>query len=225
MSDVKRVGVYVDGNNLFYGALKSPERKKYRWLNLELLIKEVCDNYFLENASVIKCINFYTARVSNRSGNADAPKNQQIYFNALKSIKNLKIILGSFQLHAKLLPSFPLKYKANGKPHLENVLNTEEKGSDVNLASHLIFDSCRNKIDVAIVISNDTDLYEPIRIVAQELSKTVINVSPGRGIAYSLKNIKDVRHYVVGTTHLANSQFPDIINYNNKKIKKPDTWI
>ena len=54
------------------------------------------------------------------------------------------------------------------------VHNTEEKGSDVNLASHLLRDGFRGQYDAAIVISSDGDLIEPLRIVKEELRKPVI---------------------------------------------------
>ena len=43
---------------------------------------------------------------------------------------------------------------------------TEEKGSDVNLASHLLRDAFSKKFEVAVLITNDSDLAEPVRIVA-----------------------------------------------------------
>ena len=220
MTAVQRVGVYIDGNNLFYGALKRDERRKYRWLNPELLVREVCDNYFKNNLVHVQFIKFYTARVSNRSGNLDAPRNQQLYFNALKTIKNLEIILGNFQVHEKILPIAPLEYKPNGKPKLQSVLSTEEKGSDVNLGVHLVYDACMDNIDVAIVITNDTDLAEPIKLVADNLGKTVINLCPHKSVAFSFKKIKNVKHYKIETAHLAKSQFPDSV----KGIIRPYHW-
>ena len=220
MAEVKRVGIYIDGNNLFYGALKHDERRKYRWLNPELLVRDVCDSYFKNNLVKIQFIKFYTARVSNRSGNLDAPRNQQVYFNALRTIKNLEIILGNFQLHEKSLPIYPFEYRKNGKPKFQTVLNTEEKGSDVNLGVHLVYDACSDKIDAAIVITNDTDLAEPIRIVATKLGKPIINLCPHKNVAFSLKKIKNVKHYVIKTTNLAKSQFPDSI----EGIIRPYHW-
>ena len=220
MVETQRVGIYIDGNNLFYGALKLDERRKYRWLNPEKLVRAVCDNYFAKNRAHIEFIKFYTARVSNRSGNLDAPRNQQLYFNALKTIKNLEIILGNFQVHEKILPTSPLELKENGKPKVPKVLHTEEKGSDVNLGVHLVYDACTDKIDVAIVITNDTDLAEPIRLVADVIGKKVINLCPHKSVAFSLKKIKNVRHYTIETSHLAKSQFPD----NVKGITRPDHW-
>ena len=41
---------------------------------------------------------------------------------------------------------------------------TEEKGSDVNLASHLLLDGFQQTRDTVVVFSNDSDLRVPIRI-------------------------------------------------------------
>ena len=41
----------------------------------------------------------------------------------------------------------------------------EEKGSDVNLGAHLLNDAWKGLFDAAVVISNDTDLVTPIRMV------------------------------------------------------------
>jgi hypothetical protein len=53
------------------------------------------------------------------------------------------------------------------------VWKTEEKGSDVNLATHLLHDAYRNDHELAVVISNDSDLVVPIQIVRHELGKPV----------------------------------------------------
>src|SRR5690348_12225682 len=63
-------------------------------------------------------------------------------------------------------------------PDLVWVAKTEEKGSDVNLAAHLVRDAFTNAFDAAIVISNNTNLLEPIRVAVQEAGKTVGLVSP-----------------------------------------------
>lgn len=45
----------------------------------------------------------------------------------------------------------------------------EEKGSDVNVASHLLLDVLTGAADAAIVISNDSDLRFPIQEARQRL--------------------------------------------------------
>ena len=56
----------------------------------------------------------------------------------------------------------------------------EEKGSDVNVAVHLLNDAWKGLFDAAAVISNDIDLVTPIRMVTAERGKPVFIVCPGR---------------------------------------------
>ena len=56
-------------------------------------------------------------------------------------------------------------------------LHMEEKGSDVNLAAHLLVDVLRERVDAAIVISNDSDLRLPIQVVRQKVPVGTINPS------------------------------------------------
>jgi hypothetical protein len=98
----------------------------------------------------------------------------------------------------------------------------EEKGSDVNLACHLIHDGWRNCYDSAVVISNDTDLVEPIRIVVQELKKPVTLLCPSSyGAAKPLAAVaSSVRH--IHTAHLKTSVFPNTLP--GSTISKPASW-
>lgn len=103
-----------------------------------------------------------------------------------------------------------------------NVHWMEEKGSDVNLACHLVNDAWAGRFEAAAVISNDTDLAEPIRIVTQELSKPVILLCPSQfGASQHLQNVAtSVRH--IHYNHLKTSQFPDPIP--GTTIRKPMSW-
>jgi NYN domain len=57
-------------------------------------------------------------------------------------------------------------------------MKMEEKGSDVNLAPYLLMDGFRQDYEVAIVVSSDSDLIEPIRMVRQDLSFSVGLLNP-----------------------------------------------
>jgi|PersoiStandDraft_1058852.scaffolds.fasta_scaffold141252_2 uncharacterized LabA/DUF88 family protein len=59
------------------------------------------------------------------------------------------------------------------RPTMVRVLRSEEKGTDVNLAAHLVHDAHRNRFEAAAVISNDSDLKEAVRIVRREVGKVV----------------------------------------------------
>jgi hypothetical protein len=149
-----RAYIYVDGFNLYYRALRGTA---FKWLNPSLLAARV-----LDPADTVAMVRYFTARVSARSGDPDAPRRQQILFNALKTIPNFEFHYGRFLPKKKRRPLV-----STGK--FVEVHDTEEKGSDVNLATHLLNDGWHKRYEVALVFSQDTDLIEPLRIVAQEL--------------------------------------------------------
>ena len=194
-----RVNAYIDGFNLFYGALKHPERKKYRWLNVEKMIKSI---YTPTQKYGINKINFYTARIVPHSTSDDAPKNQQFYINALKTIPNLQIILGNFIAKPTKLPKHPISTPLE----IVEVLKTEEKGSDVNLASHIVLDAALDNFDIAVVVTNDTDLF----------NKKIVLICPHNKIAATFKKL-DILKFKVETKHLKSSLFDDV-------TKRPNKW-
>ncbi len=53
----------------------------------------------------------------------------------------------------------------------------EEKGPDVNVASHLLVDVLTKRVDAAIVISNDSDLQFPISYARTKVPVGLINPS------------------------------------------------
>ncbi len=89
----------------------------------------------------------------------------------------MSIHYGHFLTHTVRMP---LVNPSQRGPKTAEVLITEEKGSDVNLASHLLLDAFLSDCDVAVVISNDSDLRVPIRIAEQQLGIKVGIVNPHR---------------------------------------------
>jgi NYN domain len=137
------VNVYIDGFNLYYGALK---RTPYKWLDLGKLVESLLPK------DTIQEIHYFTARVSSRAYNPTSAHDQGLYIRALKTIPNLHIKYGHFLTH-----SVPM-YLTNVTPAQKVwVDKTEEKGSDVNLASHLLRDAYLNRFEVAVLVTNDSD--------------------------------------------------------------------
>ena len=103
------------------------------------------------------------------------------------------------------------------------VVKTEEKGSDVNLAVHLLNDSWLDRYDCAVVVSNDSDLAEAMRLVKQHHEKLIIGlVTPGshrpsRQLQRHADFARRVRENV-----LQDSQLPNPIPTTN--IRKPASW-
>lgn len=174
----------------------------------------------LQPTNVIAKINYYTARVSGAQ-DPDQPRRQQLYLKALRTIPHLEIHFGSFL--SKTITR-PLAFPVDGLPQYVKVNSQEEKGSDVNLAAHLVYDGCSDKYDVAIVVTKDTDLVEPIRIVTQELGKKVGIVCPDTSLPPQLSRVSTfVRH--VRDAHLSASQFPNpVIDASGQAIVKPSAW-
>ena len=66
---------------------------------------------------------------------------------------------------------------ANGGMFLATVRHREEKGSDVNVATHLLADVFRGEVQAAIVISNDSDLALPLSIARTLVPVGTVNPS------------------------------------------------
>ncbi len=204
-----KLNVYVDGFNLYYGALK---RTPYRWLNL----MQMCSLLFPNDT--INKIKYFTARVSARPSDLDQPIRQQTLFRALRTIPNIEIIEGSFLVKEISMPV------ANTNPQrYERVIKTEEKGSDVNLAVHLLNDAHKKDFELAVMVTNDSDLVEPMRLVKQELNLPVGLVNPQRNPSFVLRQhatfIKQLRSGV-----LQASQFPNMLTDANGTFHKPASW-
>lgn len=103
------------------------------------------------------------------------------------------------------------------------VIKTEEKGSDVNLATHLLHDAHMGRFDVAVVISNDSDLLEPIKIVRQELHKQVgilnPHPNPSRALLPPIDFIKQIRAGVLTT-----AQFAPKLTDQHGTFTEPGSW-
>ena len=206
-----RTSIYIDGFNLYYRALKS---SPYKWLDLEKLSTNL-----LQPHNKIMEIKYFTARVSG-SYDTSAPVRQKTYIRALEAyIPELSVYYGHFLSHPVSMPRYPI----NTHPSFVTVLKTEEKGSDVNLATHLLNDAWLDKYDCAIIISNDSDLAEPLKIIRKQTRKVIgiisplINGHPSRELLKHAHFMKRIRKGV-----LKISQLPSPIP--GTKIKKPVVW-
>lgn len=179
-----RTNIYIDGFNLYYGALKGTP---FKWLN----VAQMCQHLLPHNQ--LAKIKYFTANVSARPDDPDKPIKQQTYFRALKTLPNLEVILGHFLVKECMMP---LAGQPADAPKFVKVVKFEEKGSDVNLATHLLHDGHNKEYEVAVLITNDSDLLEAIRIVRQELNLPSV---------FSIRTKNLVRRFCV--TLLSSSRF------------------
>ncbi len=206
-----KVYVYIDGFNLYYRALQGT---RFKWLNPARLAERL-----VRPGDSVDRIRYFTARVSARSGDPGAPRRQQILLNALSTVPNIRFHYGKFLAKTKRRPL------VSDPSTFVEIHDTEEKGSDVNLASHLINDGWKGRYDTAFVLSQDTDLIEPIRIVAKELGRNVGLVwldggRPNKNLASAATFVRHIR-----PSDLAAAQFPNtLFKADGTEIRKPASW-
>lgn len=156
--------VYVDGFNLYHRALHGTSHK---WLDLVRM-----SELLLHDFDIAK-VRYFTASIKHQPHDPQAPQRQQAYIRALRTDPRIDVHLGTFRIDRRYMPLHPLELDPNGLPVTVRVRKTEEKGSDVNLATHLLLDGFRRAAHAFVVVSNDSDLAEPMRVLIQEFQRTV----------------------------------------------------
>jgi uncharacterized LabA/DUF88 family protein len=211
-----RVNVYVDGFNLYYGIKKyDSQGKNYRWLDLNRLAQLLLPSH------QICRIRYFTAKVDGRH-DSQSPKRQQIYWRAIRTLPNLTIHQGRFLSSAVRMP---LASPSASGPRTVEVWKTEEKGSDVNIATYLMLDCFHKEFDIAAIISNDSDLIEPIRVVRKELG-CVVYVFNHHGDGFSNAMKRTATRYVrIEERHLSNALLPTTIQIGQSQISCPTKWL
>jgi len=203
--------VYVDAFNFYYGAVKDTP---YKWLDLQALCRVMIPK------NTVLAIKYFTARVQPRVNDPDQPTRQQVYLRALQTIPNMQIIYGHYLSHVVWMP---LANPLHGQKPFAQVIKTEEKGSDVNLASHLLLDAFDNVFECAVVVSGDSDLCAPIQMVQNRFHKTVGVLNPQKTPCKALQST--ARFYKhIREAALQNSQFPPVMMDAVGTFHKPSSW-
>ena len=214
--------VYIDGFNLYYSLRHTP----YKWLDLKKLVKNIID----PSLHKISNIKYFTAVSIQRN----SAQRQDVYLRALNTLQDFNIILGRHK--KRRVKGRLIKYDSNlDKEYVSQekvkILKFEEKETDVNIASHIVYDSCKKNIDCIVLLSNDTDLKTPLKIVKYRLKKEVIVITPPKELKNPGDPILPLKSHVelrklskvnlsIEERHLKNSQFPDLV----AGIYKPKSW-
>lgn len=198
-----KVGVYVDGYNLYYGGRRQLGKAPgWRWLDIRALTQTVVGAQRSWPGATLERIVYCTARIDaalNQAGHQE----QDIYIKALLAsgsvdyIEYGKYITGirSRPLAVKgqkkgdspvvVTSNWPVMVQSTlGNPvkdalFMVSTLHQEEKGTDVNVASHLLVDVLTSSIDAAVVISNDSDLKLPVDLARQRVPVGLVNPAGG----------------------------------------------
>lgn len=209
--------VYVDGFNLYFGCLKNTA---YRWLDLWAFAEQT-----VPRASDVIQVRYFTACVKPQPG-YPPPVHQSTYLRAVATLPNVTTHLGEFRSHVKSFPEHP--EPTNGDPpRMVKVRKSDEKGSDVNLASYLLLDGFRGLYDQAVVVSNDSDLATPVQMVRDELGKKAVVLFPcldkHRSPTSRLRNAAS-SWFRVRESALKRSLFLNNLSDSTGNFHKPPNW-
>lgn len=203
----RRVNVYIDGFNLYYGmcdALKT----NFKWLNVHDLAQKL-----LKSDQELKSIYYFTSIIKN---NPAKSTRQQAYLGALSTLTSVQIIYGQYQ-----------KNTVTCKVCQHSWRNDNEKMTDVNIATHLLSDAYNDCFDTAILISGDSDLVPPLNAIAQvRPKKSVVAAFPPKRVSSEIKKILYNKCISISTQDILKSQFqPTVNNYTNgHTYNKPLGW-
>ena len=179
--------VYIDGFNLYYGALKGTP---YKWLDLDALCRRLLPKHELGH------IRYSTAIVAARPQDPSGPDRQRVYLRALVTMPHVSVHLGHFLTTNVRMP---LVTPPPGGPRTVEVIKTEEKGSDVNLATCLLADAFR-----------------------QDCQAAVVNPGDPRKRSRALQDVTFFKQLRPST--LPRCQLPNELTDRHGTIRKPDRW-
>lgn len=202
--------VYIDGFNLYYGAIKGGSHK---WLNLEKYFQR------LRPHDDIKRIYYFTAKISGSS-----QKNQAAYLGALATLPLVEVRLGRFKLKN-------VKCKVQACSFVGHKLfkTPEEKQTDVAIGIQMVVDAFDDSCDRFILVTGDSDLLPAIRTIKLRYprKKLILYVpanSTIRGAATELRGATD-KDKSLPLGLLRHCHLPaEVPDGAGGFIKKPTTW-
>lgn len=198
-SKSKKISVYIDGFNLYYGIRTLGQF--YKWLDVQALAES-----FVKSNNAVISVKYFTTKLN---GSNENTYRQQIYLDAIsKYCTEVEVIKGYFTKSRKCKNC--------------DVKNNEEKQTDVNIACEIMQDCYENKFDMAYLVSGDSDLVTPIKKVLA-LGKTAIIAFPPDRKSKELIKVA-TNYFDIDKNRLKKCQLPNEITTKRNPLKRPKKW-
>lgn len=207
----RRTIFYIDGLNLYYGAVRDTPALK--WLNIERYCR------LLRPHDDIMLIRYFSALIE-----GPTRANQATYLRALSTSPLVEIVLGKFK--KKTVKCGVTSCASNCDKWYTA---PEEKRTDVNIAIFMLDDAYRDACDQFIIMSGDSDLVPAVNMVGQRFPQKKIIVyvpsrDPVRGAAVELRTSAHA-HRTLPLLLLSRAQFPDQIpDSAGGVLRRPAGW-
>lgn len=205
--------VYIDGYNLYH-AIDNINKHELKWLNL----RKLSEKYLPANQGYkINTIYYFTA-IAYHKNDPKVIERHKAYIFALESV-GVKTILGNFKEKDNRCFRCDRKWKSH-----------EEKETDVNIATFMLFDAFKNNFDRALLITQDSDLSRPLKKIKENFPEKNIRVITPLGMRHSAEladalssnRKKRFNNFTkMKEIHLSHSLFPETVEYGSKIIKRP----
>ncbi|MDX3100783.1 NYN domain-containing protein [Nonomuraea angiospora] len=205
---IERVGVYVDGFNLYYG-LRDLAGRRHLWLDLSAMATRL-----LRPHQRLVAVSYFTAVILN---DPPAKARQEAYLAATES-RGVQVVMGRFQEQAVRCHSCGTVRRTYA-----------EKQSDAALTAAIVADVATSQVDVVMLVSADSDLCAAIHAVRQldeeRGTKTrVIAVFPPRRRSNHLRQLSDA-WLPLGDAVIRQSQLPDVVHAPDGCVyHRPQHW-
>ena len=208
--------VYIDGFAVYHMCFRhSANRNHLKWLDFRALAAALLPD---EELTLVR---YYTARVGDSPEDPQRASRQDVYLRALATLPGLAICEGNFVRSKR---EVRLVAPPQGMNPRQTAWVRQEKRSDVSLATHLLTDAFDGRMSVALLVTNDSDFVEPIRIVRDRFGIRVVVISPDDRVSKRLA--KAASHArPLDQVLLSACQLPDIvIDRDGREIRRPLAW-
>ena len=151
---------------------------------------------------------------------------QSVYLSALAAFRpELSIIEGYYKRFRARYPFAKEPCKSCQKASVATVWKTEEKRSDVNIASQMFIDHMETSFDCIVLVSGDTDLITPLHYLKKHTGKSVVVFNPHERPSEELRAVSTYYKHIPRDLP-AKCQLPDIIpvGTHGRTIHRPPAW-
>ncbi len=203
-----RVISYIDGFNFYFG-LKSKGWRKYYWLDLVGMSSSL-----LKHGQVLNHCHYFTARIRSAEGNSQDASRQSIWLDALDTLANQTTHYGHYLQKLQTCRNCGAQWASH-----------EEKMTDVNIATQLLSDAYEDRFDTALVISADSDLTTPIKMVLERFpEKRIIVAFPPNRRSDQLRKTASAC-FTIGEAKLRQNRLPKTItSISGHQLQRPAQW-
>jgi len=204
-----RVITYIDGFNLYFG-LKATGTRRFYWLDVNQLSQRL-----LKPNQTLQAVKYFTSRISASPRDPGKDRRQSAYLEAIATLPLTSCYFGHYLEKDVHCPYC----KKNWKRH-------EEKMTDVNIAVEMLTDAQQDLLDVALLLSADSDLSGPVeRIKKLYPAKRVIAIFPPNRTSGRLRSVAHAS-FQLGETLIRQSQLPNpVVKPDGFAIARPATWV